>query len=161
MLLLTRASPIKRGAGGTPFVDAAPEAANSTAGWGSFTVMSRTWQVGQNRTVQSLGMNNAAAASVVLKLVERTGAGAYTVHRSAALSHPGGGWEDVSITPYDIGPSGTFYVAVYIAAGSITTNNGSLSVSYKSGDISVTTHTGVSEASNNPPILRASGSATP
>jgi len=96
---------------------------------GNYTIVSRNAALTNSITVQSIGFHSSAAATgAYVKIVLRTGANTYDVVYSQAVSHPGGGFVDFTLTtPQAIPGSGTYYLALYVPTGQAVSSTASIS----------------------------------
>lgn len=109
------------------------------------TIVDRSTALTAGDVISKIGLYNSSALSCTVKIVQRNSSGNYTVVVSESFSHPGGGWADKTLSsPYTIPGSGTFYVAVYYAAGTVSVT-GSVARAYKAGDSAIGAASGFTE----------------
>ncbi|OAN44001.1 hypothetical protein A6A04_08960 [Paramagnetospirillum marisnigri] len=131
--------------------------ANSTFGaWVGRTVVDMSFTVTNGATVTKIGVYSTVAASIPVKLMQRTGAGAFTVVASATLAHGGTGWEDATLSSaYAVPGSGTFCLAAYASSGYSMVNGAPGNAAWMSGDASgAVSMTEVGSGTAQAPILR-------
>lgn len=119
---------------------------DGTAGAQNFTFISRGTAVVNGVTISSIGFYSLTARTVKVKVCLRNSANNYDIVSDTSYSHGGTGWEDVSITPYAVPGSGTYYIGGYCSAGGANPNvKTSAARTYKSGDVTGTGQTTTGE----------------
>lgn len=84
------------------------------------SIWDRTWTLDNSKTVTKIGVYSTTARTYSVQVVQRVGAGLYTVIATETLVHTGGGWQDKTLAaPVVIPASGTFYAALFYATGTI------------------------------------------
>ena len=73
-------------------------------------------------TVTAIGVSAAGACTLEPKILKRNSSGNYdVVYENQTYSHGGTGFEDMTLSsPYVVPGSGTYYLACYLASGSIS-----------------------------------------
>ena len=125
-----------------------PHSSLSTAG---YTLFDRTFRVKNGSVVSKIGVYSAAAASVTVKIAKRNYAGNYTTVVSQVFAHPGGGWQDATLsTPYTVPSTGEYYAGVY-STGSMNITTSNISRTYFAGN-SAGTQAFVEDVNNTNPV---------
>lgn len=109
---------------------------NSSAAVGTYTMADRTTAILNSVTVYKIGISSASAFTLEPKIVKRNSAGNYdVVYENQTYSHTGTGFEDMTLnTPFIVPASGTYYVACYLASGTISVRT-AVPMSYNQSDI--------------------------
>jgi hypothetical protein len=96
-----------------------PQYGNSLSG---YLIVDRSYSIPNSVTVKSIGVYSTSSTTVELKIMRRNSAGNYTCVVSQNISHSGGGWQDLTLTPpYSILSSGLYYIGAY--CGSVIIGN--------------------------------------
>lgn len=108
-----------------------------TSSENNFTLVDRSAALPNNAKVVTIGIYAATAnASYVAKILKRNSAGNYDIVVSQAVSHPGGGWADFTLTtPHAIPASGEYYIGVYFPVATVIDKTASRLRSYAVGNV--------------------------
>jgi len=110
------------GAGTTTTSGANPPAASASAGWGSSTYVNETTALPNSVTIKSIGVYSTSATTFSMKIVKRNSSTSVDVVVSQSLTHPGGGWADLTLSsPYSVPGSGTYYVGAAVTGSDPST----------------------------------------
>jgi hypothetical protein len=136
--------------------------AQTNGGFDTYTWIERGVALTNGNIVVSLGFYSTASGSVTLKIVKRNSAGNYDVVVSETFSHGGSGWQSFNLSSaYAIPGSGTYYPAIYTTiSGAVLPYSNGISRAYKSGDVTGTGQSGISEDSGAMLPLRATYQGT-
>jgi hypothetical protein len=145
------------GASSVPYTESSASTGTSSNAMAGYTVFDRGWAIDNTAQITSVGVYSNVADSLVVKIGLEASAGAqYDIVVSQALSHAGGGWQDVTLSsPYDVPASGTYRAGAYSPNG---INFQISDRSYKSGNITGSAQSGFSaEASGQTFPMRVTG----
>jgi hypothetical protein len=111
------------------------DTANGSQNMTGFTFASLTMALVTGATISKIGIyNTVGSITLEPKIVKRNSPGNFDiVVENSNLSHTGSGWEDLTLgSPYVV-PAGSYYLACYIASGTISVQT-SASRAYIAGD---------------------------
>ncbi len=139
------------GTGGLADIAASPTPSSCSVNHQSVTVIDRGVTIQNGATVKAVSLYSVQARSVKMKIVQRIGAGSYTVVRDMPWPHPGGGWQWFNIPPYEVPASGSFHLGYYYPSTSnnIIGCNALIPRATTSPDIGVGNFTGLTESSSD------------
>jgi len=120
---------------------------SSTSGAGTttlaYTMIDRSFALPSSTTISRIRIYLAAAATVIVKIVQEITTASYSIVASQSVAHPGGGWVSFALSsPFAVPSSGVYRTGLYIAAGGPTTGLPSAVRSYKAGDVTGANQTG-------------------
>jgi hypothetical protein len=139
--------PASISAGALPFLDSGQTPTTATNA--GLTQIDRSWKVANDRTITHMAIYETSAITVVLKVLKRDGAGAFTTVVNKSYSHSGDGWEVVALdSPYTVPSSGDYHVGAYSASNFCCGPASTEPVSYKTGD-QTGTWTGATDNNSN------------
>lgn len=106
---------------------------------GSATIVDRSGTIINGVTISTIGIYSSVSNSFTLKIVKENSTSNYDIVVSQAVSHPGTGWVDFTLSvPYAVPGTGTYRTAVYTGAGTYSCTSGQ-SRSIIAGDQAVQT----------------------
>mgnify|MGYP000992117211 CR=1 FL=1 len=144
-----------RAAGTITYNGGNPPAATPVNGWNGVTFIQLVATLTNGATYASLGAFLTNSATVQIKIIKRNSAGNFdVVADTGAVTHPGGGWADFSISPFTVPGTGAYYVGTYFQTDSTTAFDTGVSRIRYSGNPTGTGNSGT-EASGSSPAARA------
>jgi hypothetical protein len=81
-----------------------------------YTVFDRAYAVPNNAIIDTIGVYNNAATTIVLKIALENSTTSYTVVSSTSVSHTGSGWEYFTVS-YTVPSSGTYRLGAWSSSG--------------------------------------------
>lgn len=103
----------------------------STGTTGNSITVDRSYVIPNGSVVTAIGLYMTVATTFTLKIVKQNTSTNFDIVVSQAVSHPGTGWVDFTLTtPYAIPGTGTYNLGVYHAGGAGRNQTASVSRSY-------------------------------
>lgn len=120
------------------------------------TFINETTALVNGGTVVSIGLHSTNANTVTMKIVKRNSSTNVDVVVSQSLSHPGGGWADLTLSSkFAVPNAGAYYVGAYFSTNGTLNYNASQTRLSAASDITGTAQAVTETASASSPSFRA------
>jgi hypothetical protein len=122
-----------------------------------YSIFDRSVALTGGDVIGQIGVYSPAAASMTVKIALRNSTGNYTIVVNQAVSHPGGGWADFTLTsPFTVPGSGNYYVGAYSPTVSWTNHASTANRAYIAGNATGTSSGWAEDASGGRVAMRVS-----